>query len=162
MSAETWGESSGELNWRWSRESRRWSNGDAGSTNKVQMVKTCHKRISNIKQSSSRRTWPRINRRSEQSTLVSQTVGLTAGLEQQSDKSTCDRHVVVSWITPVREQKCPTSRTRIQRPRWSTWMAAHGSLDNVQTKLVVIVQKLVRESARWSRIMCDQFSRRAS
>ena len=69
------------------------------------MVKTCHKRISNIKQSSSRRTWPRINRRSEQSTLVSQTVGLTAGLEQQSDKSTCDRHVVVSWITPCSRAK---------------------------------------------------------
>ena len=40
-------------------------------------------------------------------------------------------------------------------------MAAHGSLDNVQTKLVVIEQKLVRESARWSRLMCDQCSRRA-
>ena len=51
------------------------------------MVKTCHKRMSNIKQSSSRITWPRINRRSEQSTLESQTVGLTAGLEQQSDQS---------------------------------------------------------------------------
>ena len=28
------------------------------------MVKTCHKRISSIKQTSSQRTWPRINRRS--------------------------------------------------------------------------------------------------
>ena len=37
-------------------DSRRGSNGAAGSTNKVQMVKTCHKRISNIKQTSSQRT----------------------------------------------------------------------------------------------------------
>ena len=34
-------------------------------------------------------------RRSEQSTLESQ----TADLEQQSDQSTCERHVVVSWTT---------------------------------------------------------------
>ena len=107
------------------------------------MVKTCHKRIRNIKQSSSRRTWPRLNRRSEQSTLESQ----TADFDQQSDHSTCDRHVVVSWITRVRrEQKWPT---------------AHGSLDNVQTKLMVIMQKLDRETTRWSRLVCDQFSRRA-
>ena len=78
------------------------------------MVKTCHKRISNIKQSSSRRTWPRINRRSEQSTLVSQTVGLTAGLEQQSDKSTCDRHVVVSWRAKVSNKSDENSTTEVK------------------------------------------------
>ena len=47
-------------------------------------------RISSIKQTSSRRTRPRINRRSEQSTLERPTVGLTAGLEQQSDQSKCE------------------------------------------------------------------------
>ena len=35
-------------------------------------------------------------------------------------ESTCDRHVVVSWRTRVREQKWPTCRARIQRPRWRT------------------------------------------
>ena len=69
------------------------------------MVKTCHKRISNIKQSSSRRTWPRINRRSEQPTLESQTVGLTAGLEQQSDQSTCESQHSMSCVQPVFESK---------------------------------------------------------
>ena len=31
---------------------------------RFRMVKTCHKKISNIKQTSSQRTWPRIDRRS--------------------------------------------------------------------------------------------------
>ena len=44
------------------------ANGAAGSTNKDQMVKRCHMRIRILKQTSSRRTWPRINRRSEQAT----------------------------------------------------------------------------------------------
>ena len=43
----------------------------------------------------------------------------------------------------------------------ATILAANGSLDNVQAKLMVIRQKLVRETARWSGLMCDQFSRRA-
>ena len=42
----------------------------------------------------------------------------------------------------------------------ATILTTHESLDNVQTKLMVNRQKLDRETARWSRIMCDQFSRR--
>ena len=37
----------------------------------------------------------------------------------------------------------------------------NGSGRNVQTKVMVIRQKLDKETARWSRLMCDQFSRRA-
>ena len=40
-------------------------------------------------------------------------------------------------------------------------LTAHGSVDNVQTKLMGIRQKLDRETAKWSRLMCDQFNRRA-
>ena len=69
------------------------------------MVKTCHKRISNINQTSSQRTWPRINRRSEQSTLEIQTVGLTGGLEQQSVQSTCESQYSMSCVQPVFENK---------------------------------------------------------
>ena len=42
----------------------------------------------------------------------------------------------------------------------ATILTTHGSLGNVQTKLMMIRQKLDRETARWSRLMCDQFSRR--
>ena len=42
----------------------------------------------------------------------------------------------------------------------ATILTAHGSLDNVQTKLMMIRQKLDRETARWSRLVCDQVSRR--
>ena len=70
-------------------------------------------RISSIKQTSSRRTWPRINRRSEQYTLESQTVVLTAGLpvvftaglEQQSDQSTCVSQHSMSRGQPVFESR---------------------------------------------------------
>ena len=69
------------------------------------MVKTCHKKISNIKQTSSQRTWPRINRRSEKSTVESQTVGLTAGLEQQLARSTCESQHSISCVQPVFESR---------------------------------------------------------
>ena len=42
----------------------------------------------------------------------------------------------------------------------ATILTTHGSLDNVQTKLMMVGQKLDRETARWSRLMCDQLSRR--
>ena len=42
----------------------------------------------------------------------------------------------------------------------ATILTAHGSMDNVQTKLMMIRQELDRETARWSRLMCDQFSRK--
>ena len=36
--------------------------------------------------------------------------------------------------------------------------AQSGSLDDVKTKLVVARQKVDRDRARWSRLVCEQFS----
>ena len=108
------------VDWEWSRESRRWSNGAAGSTNKLHMVETCHKRISNIKQTSSQRTWPRINRRRGQSTLV--------GWHQVSSSNQTSPHVRVSTACLVYN---PCSRAKVvnmSRPRSTIEVEnVHGS-----------------------------------
>ena len=71
-----------------------WSRGRKIMNNSRQRSRMTLKRCIVI---TTKQPWPRINRRSEQSTLESQ----TADFEQQSDQSTCERHVVVSWTTRV-------------------------------------------------------------
>ena len=104
----------------------------------------------------------------------------TADLEQQSDQSTCERHACCGLVdnpcsrAKVVNKSLPTSTIEVENVNGNqsvsevaleipkaAILTAHGSLDNVQTKHMVIRQKLDRETARWSRLMCDQFSRRA-
>ena len=101
-----------------------------------------------------------------------------SGLEQQLDQSTCESQHSISCVQPVfesrsgqrvssefndrggkRERQSISSVVVWEIPN-ATILTMHGSLDDVQTKLVMIRQKLDTETARWSRLLCDQFSRR--
>ena len=104
---------------------------------------------------------------------------MTAGLEKQLDQSTCESQHSISCVQPVfesrsgqrvssefndlggkRERQSISFRCCVEEIPNATILTTHGSLDNVQTKLMMIRQKLDRETARWSRLTCDQFSRR--
>ena len=106
-------------------------------------------RIISIEQSLRRRTWPRINRRSEQSTMESQTVGLTAGLEQQSNQSTCESQHSMSRGHPVFQSKSGQQDGRDFNDRGGererqpiSFRSCVGDSENTDQKAVQVVSAL--------------------